>query len=111
MKIVLAVYGTRGDVEPSLAVGCELVRRGHEVRVAVPPDMVGFVESAGFAAVAYGPDSQTALAKNSGANLYGESSHRVRQISHAVQVWREDWEFNDQCRLELSKVLLSLTEG
>ncbi len=111
MRIVLAAYGTRGDVEPSLAVGCELVRRGHDVRVAVPPDMVSFAESAGFAAVAYGPDSQTALAMNSGANLYGESTHRAWQIGHAVQVWREDWEFNERCRRELSGVLLSLTEG
>jgi UDP:flavonoid glycosyltransferase YjiC (YdhE family) len=111
MKIVLAVYGTRGDVEPSLAVGCELMRRGHDVQVAVPPDMVGFAESAGFEAVAYGPDSQTALAKNTGANLYGESTQRGWQIRRAVQVWREDWAFNDRCRLELSKVLLPLTEG
>lgn len=110
MKIVLAAYGTRGDVEPSLAVGCELVRRGHVVQVAVPPDQVGFAESAGFTAVAYGPDSQTALAKNSSANLYGESPHRVWHISALRRSWREDWEFQEQCRLELSKVLMSLTE-
>ena len=54
MKFVLASYGTRGDVEPCVAVGRELLRRGHEVRMAVPPDLVGFVESAGLAAVAYG---------------------------------------------------------
>ena len=58
MKFVLACYGTRGDVEPCAAVGRELLRRGHEVRMAVPPDLVGFVESAGLAAVAYGPDTQ-----------------------------------------------------
>ena len=56
MKFVLASYGTRGDVEPCAAIGRELLRRGHEVRMAVPPDLVGFVESAGLAAVAYGPD-------------------------------------------------------
>ena len=58
MKFVLASYGSRGDVEPCAAVGRELLRRGHEVRMAVPPDLVGFVESAGLAAVAYGPDTQ-----------------------------------------------------
>ena len=58
MKFALAIHGTRGDVEPCAAVGLELLRRGHEVRVAVPPDMLGFVESAGLAAVAYGPDSR-----------------------------------------------------
>ena len=53
MKFALAIHGTRGDVEPCAAVGLELVRRGHEVRMAVPPNLVGFVESAGLAAVAY----------------------------------------------------------
>ncbi|QUR67337.1 glycosyltransferase [Mycobacterium spongiae] len=57
MKFVLAVHGTRGDVEPCAAVGVELARRGHEVRMALPPNLVGFVESAGLHGVAYGPDS------------------------------------------------------
>ncbi|WP_257535299.1 glycosyltransferase [Mycobacterium ulcerans] len=37
MKFALAINGTRGDVEPCAALGRELSRRGHEVRVAVPP--------------------------------------------------------------------------
>ncbi|OBS03254.1 hypothetical protein A9W98_10445 [Mycobacterium gordonae] len=57
MKFVLAVHGTRGDVEPCAAVGMELQRRGHEVRMAVPPNLIGFVETAGLNGVAYGPDS------------------------------------------------------
>ena len=58
MKFVLAFYGTRGDVEPGVAVGRELLRRGHDVRIAVPPDLVDFAEAAGLAAAAYGPDIQ-----------------------------------------------------
>jgi UDP:flavonoid glycosyltransferase YjiC (YdhE family) len=58
MKFVLASYGSRGDVEPCVAVGRELLRRGHEVRIAVPADLVGFAEVAGLAAVAFGPDLQ-----------------------------------------------------
>ncbi len=42
MKFVLACYGARGDVEPSVAVGCELLRRVHDVRIALPPNLVGF---------------------------------------------------------------------
>ena len=61
MKFVLASYGTRGDVEPCVAVGRELLRRGHEVRMAVPRDLVGFVEAAGLATVAYGLDTQAVL--------------------------------------------------
>ena len=47
MKFVLANWGTRGEVEPYVAVGRELVRRGHDVCMAVAPEMVGFAESAG----------------------------------------------------------------
>ena len=56
MKFVLAAYGSRGDVEPFAAVGRELLRRGHDVCMAVPSNMLGFVESAGLAAVAIGSD-------------------------------------------------------
>lgn len=58
MKFALGIHGSRGDVEPFAAVGLELQRRGHQVRMAVPPNMVGFVESAGLPAVSYGPSSQ-----------------------------------------------------
>jgi UDP:flavonoid glycosyltransferase YjiC (YdhE family) len=56
MKFVLAAYGSRGDVEPFAAVGRELLRRGHDVCLAVPSNMLGLVESAGLAAVAIGSD-------------------------------------------------------
>ena len=61
MKFVLASWGSRGDVEPCVAVGCELLRRGQDVRMAVPPNVVGFVESAGLAAVPFGPDARAIL--------------------------------------------------
>ncbi|MEE6139558.1 glycosyltransferase [Mycobacterium sp. 050128] len=56
MKFALAGYGSRGDIEPFAAVGRELLRRGHDVSMAVTPNMIGFVESAGLAAGAFGPD-------------------------------------------------------
>jgi UDP:flavonoid glycosyltransferase YjiC (YdhE family) len=59
MKFALACYGTRGDVEPCAAVGRELLRRGHEVVMAVPPELIGFVASAGLEAIVYGPDVES----------------------------------------------------
>jgi UDP:flavonoid glycosyltransferase YjiC (YdhE family) len=61
MKFVLASYGTRGDVEPCAALGRELLGRGHDVRMAVAPDLVGFAEAAGLAAVAYGLETRDIL--------------------------------------------------
>jgi len=89
MKFVLAGYGSRGDVEPCAVLGRELLRRGHDVRIAVPPNMFGLVESAGLTAVSYGPESQQQL--NNAAeyfvgnmkNPYGtlpEVAERVTQV-------------------------------
>ncbi|MBU3705118.1 MAG: glycosyltransferase [Mycobacterium sp.] len=62
MRFAIAVHGTRGDVEPATAVALELMRRGHEVRMAVPPNLVEFTEAAGVPRVVdYGPDSQKQL--------------------------------------------------
>ena len=61
MRFALANWGTRGEIEPFVAVGRELVRRGHEVRIAVAPEMVDFAAAAGPQAVAYGPELKAVL--------------------------------------------------
>ena len=63
MKYAIAVHGTRGDVEHATAIALELLRRGHEVRMAVPPNLVAFAESAGIPSpvLPYGTDSQLQL--------------------------------------------------
>ena len=61
MKFLLATWGSRGDIEPSLAIGRELLRRGHDVQMAVPPDLADFTSAAGPEAVAFGPPSRAIL--------------------------------------------------
>jgi UDP:flavonoid glycosyltransferase YjiC (YdhE family) len=73
MKFVIAGYGSRGDVEPCAAFGRELLRRGHEVRMAVSPDMAGFAESAGLSTVAYGPDTREQM--KSAAEVVGRAQN------------------------------------
>ncbi|MEX1175534.1 MAG: glycosyltransferase [Mycobacterium sp.] len=63
MKFALACYGMRGDIEPSVVAGRELLRRGHDVRIAVPPNLVGFAEAAGLKAFPYGLDSRPLVDK------------------------------------------------
>lgn len=85
MRFALASYGTRGDIEPSAAVGRELVRRGHDVRLAVPPELVGFVGSIGLAAVPYGPKVEEFLDEEFLRNMWTDFFRNpIRQVS---KVW------------------------
>src|SRR5437879_6221599 len=109
MKFVLACYGTRGDVEPSVAAGRELLRRGHEVRMAVPPELVSFAESAGLAAVAYGPETQAML--DAHRNFWTEFYRNFWRIGELRRLWREVWGHRSQCMGEMSTTLTSLADG
>jgi UDP:flavonoid glycosyltransferase YjiC (YdhE family) len=109
MKLVLACYGSRGDVEPGVAVGRELLRRGHEVRMAVPPDLVGFAEAAGLAAVAYGPDLRAPLEVT--RNFWTFFFRNFWRIQDLIRLWREGWELATQHRGEMSTTLTSLADG
>lgn len=109
MEFVLAFYGTRGDVEPGVAVGRELLRRGHQVRMAVAPDLVGFVESAGLAAVAYGPDARAW--QDVHRDLLTRLFRNFWKVPDLIRSVREDWELFDQFWQEITKTLMSLADG
>jgi vancomycin aglycone glucosyltransferase len=102
MKVLLAAYGSRGDVEPCAAAGRELMRRGHEVTMAVPPNMRGFVESAGLAAVAYGRDTRERI--DAAANF-------VRHVDNPLGALPQVMEQVLQVSAEKSATLTSLAAG
>src|SRR5690348_4985997 len=92
MRFVLAVHGTRGDVEPCAAVGLELQRRGHGVQMAVAPNMVEFVEAANLAAVRYGPDSQEQLGAASDFIRNAMKIQHPRNIGRAItDIYAQGW--------------------
>jgi UDP:flavonoid glycosyltransferase YjiC (YdhE family) len=109
MKFVVACYGTRGDIEPNAAVARELLQRGHDVRIAVPPDLVGFVESAGLPATAYGPELQVILdAHRKFYTFFFRNFWKVREVA---RLSREAWEPRLQCWQDMGKTLTSLADG
>ncbi|WP_198010068.1 glycosyltransferase, partial [Saccharomonospora halophila] len=48
MRATLVAVGSRGDVQPFLALGAALRARGHEVRLATHGDFRGLVTEAGL---------------------------------------------------------------
>ncbi|MGB6208807.1 glycosyltransferase [Mycobacterium sp.] len=103
MKFVVAGYGSRGDVEPCIVVARELLRRGHDVQMAVtvPPDLRAVVESAGLTAVRYGRGSQ---------ELLGDQDF-VRMIQNPLNAISEAVEFVAQVSAEKNTTLTSLSDG
>ena len=103
MKFAMAVHGTRGHVQPCAAIGLELQRRGHDVRVGVPPDMLEFVESTGLHPVAYGPDAH--------AMHEEDFVHNFWNIKTPVEVLRASQTYLDQVWTEMGTTLISLATG
>lgn len=111
MKFVLACYGSRGDVEPSAAVGRELLRRGHEVLMAVAPDLVDFVEAAGLAAAAFGPDLQFFVEAQRKLSTGRGSLRNFWNVQDQRRLLREARELHAECWRLTSTVLTRLAKG
>jgi len=77
--------------------------------MAVPPDLVGFAEAAGLAAVAYGPDARAwqDLHRDFLTRLF----RNFWKIQDLIRLLREDWELLTQCWEETSTTLTSLADG
>jgi UDP:flavonoid glycosyltransferase YjiC (YdhE family) len=109
LKFVLASYGGRGDVEPAVVVGRELAQRGHEVCMAVPPNLINFTEAAGLAAVPYGLDSQAILdAQRRYWTCYFRTPWKLKELN---RLGRETEEFALRCWREMTMTLASLADG
>lgn len=109
MKFVLASYGSRGDIEPMVAVGRELMRRGHDVHMAVPPDLIGFAQAAGPTAVAYGPDLQSVL--DAHRDFWTHFFRNFWKVPELIRRRREVVEPFLQCWKDIISTLTSLSQG
>ncbi len=57
MRISMLLFGTRGDVQPYIALGMGLARAGHRVQIASHPNFESFVKSHGLDFLALGGDA------------------------------------------------------
>ena len=56
MRVLFSTIGSRGDVQPLVALASHLKALGHEVSVCVPPDFREWIETLGIAVIPIGPE-------------------------------------------------------
>ena len=68
MRILLATHGTRGDVQPIVALGVALKARGHVIQLVAPANFVAWVRGFGLDTQSDGIDVE-ALLRSSGTGF------------------------------------------
>lgn len=76
MRALLSAVGTRGDVQPVVALALKVRELGHDVRLCVPPNFVEWVRSLGFSASPVGVEMR---ARPGAAALTEERLRRMRE--------------------------------
>lgn len=64
MKIAFVIFGTRGDVQPMVALADGLLKRGHEVTICAPPENEELISSVNCMFIPFGPSPKKAAKEN-----------------------------------------------
>ena len=84
MKVLLSTIGSRGDVQPLVALALELRALDQDVRLCVPPDFQDWIEGLGFPVVPIGPELRKAMAAAPPSAPQAPSPERRRQLADAT---------------------------
>jgi vancomycin aglycone glucosyltransferase len=84
MRVLLSTIGSRGDVQPLVALASQLRALGQEVRLCVPPDFRDWIESLGFAVTPIGPELRKMTAASPPATPAPFSPERRRQLAEGT---------------------------
>lgn len=84
MRALLSTIGSRGDVQPLVALALQLRALGQEVHLCVPPDFHEWIESLGLTVTSIGPELRklTAASPSSSSALFSTPERR-RQLAEA----------------------------
>jgi vancomycin aglycone glucosyltransferase len=87
MRVLLSTIGSRGDVQPLVALAVELKALGQEVRLCVPPDFKDWIDGLDLPVTSIGPEVRKAAASlpAAPASLPPEQLRRMREATVASQ--------------------------
>ncbi len=89
MRVAIQTQGSRGDVQPYVALACGLLSAGHDVQLAAPEAFSGFVRSHGVSfaplpgdmlALIDTPEGKAAIAGGRGFSAGLKLLHRIRPL-------------------------------
>ena len=81
MRVLLSTIGSRGDVQPLVALAVELRALGQQVHLCVPPDFREWIEGFGFPLTPIGPEVRTFAMPRPPAAAARPSPERIRQLA------------------------------
>jgi vancomycin aglycone glucosyltransferase len=84
MRVLLSTIGSRGDVQPLVALASQLRALGQEVRLCVPPDFQHWIESLGIPVTPIGPEVRKFAAASRPATPAPPSPEQMRQVIEAT---------------------------
>ncbi|MEK9509497.1 glycosyltransferase [Gemmatimonadota bacterium Y43] len=96
MKLLLLTYGTRGDVEPFLALALGLQAAGHDVVVATSSRFRAFVEQRGVPFHAMSDESLALIESPEGRRMLEGGTGFVRRMAAGVRLSRRAGPINDR---------------
>jgi sterol 3beta-glucosyltransferase len=85
MKIAIHTFGTRGDVQPYIALGLELKSRGHEVTLTAPRDFTRWIESFGLLAKPIDLDMGEYLREAESLGIMRNPLKAIRYWDHMIE--------------------------
>jgi UDP:flavonoid glycosyltransferase YjiC (YdhE family) len=83
MKIVLATFGSRGDVQPMIALTLALQSAGHDVLLAGPPEKAAWIKEMGCRFHPLGKDVTSFIDRL-------ENAHSIRSAIHFIRFIRAE---------------------
>ena len=86
MKVLILTYGTRGDVQPFVALGRGLQARGDEVHIATSTRFEGFVRENGLGLCPVSDDLLAILDTRDGKDMLENTSNFVDMLRHYIRM-------------------------
>jgi vancomycin aglycone glucosyltransferase len=80
MRVLLSTIGSRGDVQPMVALALQLIELGHEVRMCAPPDFREWIGTLGIPFVPVGPEVRQTAAPSPSAAQAPPTPEQLRRL-------------------------------